>query len=78
MLLNLCRLGAHTDGLFVALQPAEATEAISVLDQINKRWGRGALRTASVPANPNWGMRREIMRRSYTTRLNQLWSVACV
>ncbi|QXH90726.1 DUF4113 domain-containing protein [Pseudomonas shahriarae] len=24
-----------------------------------------------------WGMRREMMSRGYTTRLDQLWSVGC-
>ncbi|KAA8706142.1 DUF4113 domain-containing protein [Pseudomonas proteolytica] len=38
---------------------------------------RGTLRSASVPTNPDWGMRREMMSRRYTTRLDQLWSVAC-
>ncbi len=28
---------------------------MGVLDSINERWGRGALRLASVPTNPDWG-----------------------
>ena len=31
----------------------------------------------SVPANPDGAMRRELMSQSYTTRLDQLWSVSC-
>ena len=77
MLLNLCQPGEYTDDLFAVSQPAEATRVMTVLDQINGRWGRGALRSASVPTNPDWGMRREMMSQSYTTRLDQLWSVAC-
>jgi DNA polymerase V len=50
---------------------------MTVLDQINGRWGRGTLRSASVPVNPNWGMRREMMSRSFTTKLNVLWVVNC-
>ncbi|NWC16539.1 hypothetical protein CCU68_32735 [Pseudomonas gingeri NCPPB 3146 = LMG 5327] len=50
---------------------------MAVLDQINGRWGRGTLRTAGVPTNPDWGMRREMMSQSYTTRLDQLWQVRC-
>ncbi|NMZ11271.1 DUF4113 domain-containing protein [Pseudomonas proteolytica] len=38
---------------------------------------RGTLRSASVPTNPDGGMRREMMSRRYTTRIDQLWSVAC-
>ncbi|MGO2489882.1 MAG: DUF4113 domain-containing protein, partial [Pseudomonas taetrolens] len=26
---------------------------------------------------PDWGMRREMMSQGYTTRLDQLWRVAC-
>ena len=77
MLLNLCQPGEYTDNLFAISQPTEATQVMAVLDQINERWGRGTLRSASVPTNPLWGMRREMMSQSYTTRLDQLWSVSC-
>ncbi|WP_034135890.1 translesion error-prone DNA polymerase V subunit UmuC [Pseudomonas lactis] len=77
MLLDLCQLGEYTDDLFTKSQPAEATRVMAMLDQINERWGRGTLRSASVPADPHWGMRREMMSQSYTTKLNQLWVVPC-
>ena len=50
---------------------------MGVLDSINERWGRGTLRLASVPTNPDWGMRREMMSQSFTTRVDQLWTVYC-
>ncbi|EJM92486.1 hypothetical protein PMI33_00744 [Pseudomonas sp. GM67] len=77
MLLSLCQQGEYTDDLFAASQPGEATRVMAVLDQINGRWGWGTLRAASVPTNPDWGMRREMMSQSFTTRLDQLWTVAC-
>ncbi|KIH80561.1 translesion error-prone DNA polymerase V subunit UmuC [Pseudomonas batumici] len=77
LLLNLCQRGEYTDDLFAASQPANTTKVMTVLDQINGRWGRGTLRAASVPLNPEWGMRREMMSRSFTTRLDQLWKVSC-
>ncbi|MHC8299025.1 translesion error-prone DNA polymerase V subunit UmuC [Pseudomonas sp. ZS1P83] len=77
LLLNLCQPGEYTDDLFAPSQPADATRVLTVLDQINERWGRGTLRSASVPTNPHWGMRRELMSQSYTTRLDQLWKVSC-
>lgn len=77
LLLNLCQKGEYTDDLFAASQPAEASKVMAVLDEINGRWGRGTLRAASVPLNPDWGMRREMMSQSYTTRLDQLWRVSC-
>jgi DNA polymerase V len=77
MLLNLCQPGEYTDDLFATYQPTEATKVMAVLDEINGRWGRGTLRSASVPVKPDWGMRREMMSQSYTTRLDQLWKVRC-
>ncbi|KAA8740851.1 translesion error-prone DNA polymerase V subunit UmuC [Pseudomonas koreensis] len=77
LLLNLCQPGEYTDDLFAISQPTEATRVMAVLDEINGRWGRGTLRAASVPSNPDWGMRREMMSQSYTTRLDHLWTVKC-
>lgn len=77
MLMNLCQQGEYTDDLFATSQPAESTRVMAVLDLINERWGRGTLRSASVPDNPAWGMRREMMSQSFTTRLDQLWTVNC-
>lgn len=41
------------------------------LDAINGRWGRGKMRLASVSPDPDWGMRREMMSLSFTTRLDR-------
>lgn len=77
LLMSLCRPGEYTDDLFAISQPAESTRVMAVLDRINERWGRGTLRAASVPSNPAWAMRRDMMSQSYTTRLDQLWTVNC-
>ena len=77
MLLNLYQSGEYTDDLFATSQPADATKVMTVLDQINGRWGRGTLRSASVPANPDWNMRRQMMSQSYTTDIRRLWTVTC-
>ncbi|MNV57761.1 DNA polymerase V subunit UmuC [compost metagenome] len=77
LLLNLFQTGEYTDDMFATSQPAEATRVMAVIDQINGRWGRGTLRPASVPSNPDWGMRRDLMSQSYTTCLDQLWTVSC-
>lgn len=77
MLLNLCQPGEYTYDLFAVSQPEEATRVMAVLDQINGRWGRGTLRSASVPAHPDWVMRREMMSQSYITKLDQLWKIIC-
>lgn len=77
LLMSLCQPGEFTDDLFAASQPTESTKVMAVLDQINERWGRGTLRAASVPSSPAWAMRREMMSKSYTTRLDQLWTINC-
>ncbi len=77
LLMGLCQRGEYSDDLFAAAQPAEAARVMKMLDEINCRWGKGTLRAASVPSDPDWGMRREMMSRSFTTRLDQLWQVKC-
>jgi DNA polymerase V len=75
LLVNLCQKGEYTDDLFSISQPAATEKVMGVLDEINGRWGRGTMRLASVPTNPDWGMRREMMSQSFPTRLDQLWTV---
>ncbi len=75
MLLDLRQRDEFTDDLFANIQPATAEQVMLVLDQINSKWGGGTLRTAGVPAAPEWGMRREMMSPSYTTKFSELWSV---
>ncbi len=75
MLLDLRQLGEFTDDMFATTQPAAAEQVMAVLDQINRKWGRGTLRPAGVPAAPEWAMRREMMSPGYTTRFSELWTV---
>lgn len=75
LLLDLRQRGEFTDDLFVATPPVTAERVMGVMDAINARWGRGTMRPAGVPAKPDWGMRREMMSPSYTTRIDQLWTV---
>lgn len=77
MLLDLRQQGEFTDDLFAEVQPAAAEKVMSVLDEINGRWGRGTLRPARVPTTPGWGMKQELKSPSYTTRWDQLWSARC-
>ena len=73
--MDLRQPGEFTDDLFAASQPVAAEKVMSVLDETNGRWGRGTLRTGGVPVDPDWAMRRDLMSQSYTTRLDQLWTV---
>lgn len=75
LLLDLRQRGEFTDDMFATTQPAAAEQMLAVLDQINSKWGRGALRPARVPIALEWAMRREMMSSSYTTKLSELWTV---
>ncbi len=77
LLLDLRQPGEFTDDLFSVSQPVACNRLMQVVDSINGKWGRGTLRVASVPAVPDWGMRRDMMSQSYTTRIDQLWTVKC-
>ncbi|MNR26676.1 DNA polymerase V subunit UmuC [compost metagenome] len=57
LLVNLCRRGEYTEDLFSISQPEATEKVMGVLDAINGRWGRGAMRLASVSTDPDWGMR---------------------
>ncbi|MGE1083131.1 Y-family DNA polymerase [Pseudomonas shirazensis] len=75
LLLDLRQPGEFTDDLFAITQPVACDRLMSVLDEINGKYGRGTMHTATVPRTPDWGMRQEMMSRSYTTRIDQLWKV---
>ena len=75
LLMDLRQPGEFTDDLFALSQSAMADKVMSVLDEINDRWGKGVVRLASVPAAPGWAMRRDLMSQSYTTKVDQLWTV---
>jgi len=75
LLLGLGQRGDHTDDMFSESQSVATEKVMGVLHEINGRRGRGTLRTGSVPTDPNWGMWREMMSQSFTTRLDQLWTI---
>jgi len=77
LLLNLCQKGEYTEDLFSISQPVATEKVMGVLDAINGKWGRGTMRLASVPTDPDWVMRREMMSQSFTTHVDQLWTVYC-
>jgi DNA polymerase V len=76
LLLGLCQRTEYTTDLFAPEQPVRVSQLMSVLDQVNDRWGRGTLRPARLKANPEWGMRRELLSPAYTTKLGELWTVS--
>jgi len=72
LLLDLSQSNEITGDLFAAAQPVASEKLMGVLDAVNGRWGRGTMRLASVPVDPSWGMRREMMSQRFTTRVDEL------
>lgn len=72
LLLDLCHRGEYTDNLFAPTQSEASRRVMAVLDAVNAKWGRGTLRPGVVPPTPGWGMKREMMSRSFTTSLDGL------
>lgn len=75
LLIDLRQPNEFTGDLFAPSQPEASGRVMNVLDEVNAKWGRGTLRTASVPVSPEWGMRRELKSPSFTTRLDELWTI---
>ncbi|MDT4823159.1 Protein UmuC [compost metagenome] len=75
LLMDLRQPGEFTPDLFAPVQSERASATMAVMDAINSKWGKGTVRPGGVPVSPDWGMRRELMSQSYTTRLDQLWTV---
>jgi len=73
LLLDLSQRNEITGDLFAVAQPVASERLMGVLDAVNGRWGRGAMRLASVPVDLSWGIRREMMSQSLTTWVDELW-----
>ena len=75
LLLDLCRRDEYTPDLFTPEQPVKTERLMSALDAINNRWGRGTLQPGRLTKTAEWGMRRELLSPSYTTRWAELLKV---
>ena len=75
ILMDLRQPGEFTGDLFAPPQSEASNRVMRVLDEVNAKWGRGTLRPGGVPISPEWGMRRELKSPSFTTRLDELWTV---
>jgi len=77
MLLDLHDAGAVQTS-FTTLAPehqAKRDAAMRMLDSVNKQYGRGAVKVATVGLVPAWRMRREKCSPRYTTRWSELQEV---
>ncbi|KAI5911958.1 Y-family DNA polymerase [Azoarcus sp. PA01] len=66
---------AHTQGELFAADVTEvdrSRELMTVMDAINRRWGRGTLRSSATGVDQGWRMRRERLSPAYTTSWDEL------
>lgn len=71
----LLDLQARQDATFPLFDQHEAVrseQAMALLDAVNGRFGRGSLRPARVPADPQWAMRREMLSPAYSVSWTEL------
>ncbi|WP_373973654.1 Y-family DNA polymerase [Chitinibacter sp. SCUT-21] len=52
--------------------PLKRAQLNATLDQINQRWGRGAIQLASAGVAPTWGMRQNNLSKYWTTRWSDI------
>lgn len=77
LLLDLRQPGEYTDDLFAHSQPA-------VADKVMGFWmrsmaaGERCSSFSECACGPGWAMRRDLMSRSYTTKIDQLWTVRAI
>jgi DNA polymerase V len=71
-LTRLHQRGEFTLDLFAAPQDQGADKLGLVMDTINLRYGRQAIRSARLKPDPGWAMRRDMLSPGYTTRWDQL------
>lgn len=77
MLSQFSERGTVTDDLF-APKPRENSAALMrVMDAINAKQGRGAIRLARVQPEGNWKMKREFLSPAYTTSWEHLPKARC-
>lgn len=75
LLTDLSPRGEVTMDLFAPAARARSDKLMAAVDAINKREGRGTVRLGRVPVDPDWGMKREMKSRYFTTRWDEVIGV---
>jgi DNA polymerase V len=75
ILMDLRQRGEYTEDLFTAGSPGSSSKLMVAMDAVNAKWGRGTVRSARVPLNPDWRMRQSLKSPSFTTEWRELWCV---
>ncbi|EOY6722609.1 DUF4113 domain-containing protein [Pseudomonas aeruginosa] len=72
ILMDFVGAGQHTDDMFAPAPRTNSDRLMAVIDGINSRQGRGAVRLARAVPERGWAMRREHMSPRFTTSWREL------
>lgn len=73
LLTNLCPADGYTPDLFAEPPRRNCDRLMAAIDQLNARYGRGAVRVGMVwPGGRAWQMKREMLSPSYTSSWREL------
>ena len=72
ILMDFVGTGQHTDDMFAPAPRPNSDRLMAVIDGINSRQGRGAVRLARAVPERGWAMRREHMSPRFTTSWREL------
>lgn len=72
ILMDFVGAGQHTDDMFAPAPRPNSDRLMAVIDGINSRQGRGAVRLARAVPERGWAMRREHMSPRFTTSWREL------
>jgi DNA polymerase V len=59
-------------GLFDNVQRSKEQEAMKALDEVNERYGKDVVRTATQEFNKKWKLRQQHLSQGFTTRFDEL------
>lgn len=72
LLVDLTKTVTRQVGLFVAVDRAKSAALMGVLDEVSRRYGRGALKFAAEGTRQGWPTKRENLSPPQTTRRDEL------
>ncbi len=73
LLTNLCPADGYTPDLFAEPPRRNSERLMAAIDQLNQRYGRGAVRVGTIwPGGRVWQMKREMLSPSYTSSWREL------
>ncbi|MFT0212076.1 DUF4113 domain-containing protein [Pseudomonas sp. F1_0610] len=74
---ELRQRGEYTEDLFEQKQANQSQTLMTVLDDINEKFGAGTLRPGRIKLEQEWAMKRQFKSPCYTTKFGQFMVAKC-